>query len=277
MKKMTNKSLDKRMILKVNNVIAGYGKKEVLRGVSLEVKEGEIVALVGPNGAGKSTLLKVISGMLNPTQGNIYLNGKEITDTPTHQRVRERILHFLQGGQIFPNLTVEENLKMGGIGLNPKEQREYIDKVTEIFSELKKDLKKRAGLLSGGQRQMLALGTILMKKPKLLLLDEPSAGLAPNLVLEFMKKVKEINQVFKITVLLVEQNVRQALKVGHRAYVIVNGRVQAEYDHPKQLLTSGDLEKLFFQNGFLGSNKVAREVNAKVEPLLEKNKEEKSI
>jgi ABC-type branched-subunit amino acid transport system ATPase component len=270
MEKMTNKTLDKRMILKVNDVFAGYGKKEVLRGVSLEVKEGEIVALLGPNGAGKSTLLKFISGMLNQTQGNVYLNGKEITATPTHQRVKEGILHFLQGGQVFPNLTIKENLEMGAIGFNPKKQREAMEKVMEIFPELKKDLKRRAGLLSGGQRQMLALGTILIKEPKMLLLDEPSAGLAPNLVIEFMKKVKEINQVFKMTVLLVEQNVRQALEVSQRAYVLVNGKVQAEYDNPRQLLTSGDLEKLFFQNGFLGPNKAEKEVNTKVEPLLNK-------
>lgn len=264
-----DRTLDKGIILKVDDIFAGYGKKEVLRGISLEVREGEIVALIGPNGAGKSTLLKVISGMLSPVRGHIYLNGKEITAIPTHRRVREGILHFLQGGQVFPSLTVKENLEMGALGLSAGKQKEAIDRVTEIFPELGKDVKKRAGLLSGGQRQMLALATILIKEPRILLLDEPSAGLAPNLVLEFMKKVDEISKAFRMTILLVEQNVRQALELAQKAYVLVGGQIQAEYENPKALLTPGDLERIFFQNGFDEAEGKAR---TEVRPLLNMNK-----
>ena len=233
-------------VLEVESLCAGYGKKEVLRGISLKIMEGEILALIGPNGAGKSTLLKVIAGALKPTKGKVYLDGQEISDFTPHQRVKEGILHFLQGGQVFPSLTVQENLEMGGIGL--ENQKRAMDEVLMLFPMLKDALKTKAGLLSGGQRQMLALGTILMRKPKLLLLDEPSAGLAPKLVRESLEIIKEINQFFGTTVLLVEQNVRFGLEVSRRAFVLVDGRIRMESQEPKELLNSGDLEKLFFNS-----------------------------
>lgn len=236
-------------ILQIEDVFAGYNKKEVLRGVSLQLKEGELVALIGPNGAGKSTLLKVISGMLPLTEGRVWFQGKDITSLPTYQRVKQGILHFLQGGQVFPSLTVKENLEIGGRELNSQEQERALQRIIDIFPELKQFFKRRVGLLSGGQRQMLALGTVLMQQPKLLLLDEPSAGLAPNLSKELMERVKEINQSFKTTILLVEQNVRQALELSQRVYVLVNGKVQAEYENPEDLLDQEALEELFFQNG----------------------------
>jgi len=253
--KMPNKSekLDNNMVLQVESLCAGYGKKEVLREVSLGIIEGEILALIGPNGAGKSTLLKVIAGTLKPSKGKIHFDGKELTDLLPHQRVQEGILYFLQGGQVFPSLTVRENLEMGGIGL--KNQKQAMDEVLTLFPMLKDALKARTGLLSGGQRQMLALGTILMRKPKLLLLDEPSAGLAPNLVKEILEKISEINRLFGTTVLLVEQNVRCGLEISKRALVLVDGRIQMECQEPKELLNSGDLEKLFFSSVYSCENR----------------------
>ena len=252
MEKLFNSDIaNQTPFLKTEDVFAGYGKKEILRGISLKINKAEIVALIGPNGAGKSTLLKVISGMLKITKGSVWFNGKELKDIPTHQRVKEGILHFLQGGPVFPSLTVKENLEMGGRELSSEKRKEALNEITEFFPELKANFNRRAGLLSGGQRQMLALGTILMQQPKLLLLDEPSAGLAPNLVGGFMEKIEELNHLFQITVLLVEQNIEQALQVSQRAYVLVNGKVQAEYTEPKQLLSSEDLEKIFFQENYL--------------------------
>lgn len=234
-------------MLAVRDIHAGYGKKEVLRGVSLTVQKSEISALIGPNGAGKTTFLKAIAGMIRPAQGRIELDGQDITGLPIHERVKAGVAYFMQGGQVFPSLTVQENLVMGAMGLSAREGQQAIGAMRELFPALQGFWNQRAGLLSGGQRQQVALAMVLIRKPELLLLDEPSAGLAPNLVEETMERTKNINHTFGTAVLLVEQNIRAALQIAHRAFVLVNGQVRVEYDEPKTLVESGELEDVFFR------------------------------
>ncbi|MCG3155108.1 MAG: High-affinity branched-chain amino acid transport ATP-binding protein LivF [bacterium] len=235
--------------LRIENLHAAYSKKEVLRGVSLSVKQGEIVALIGPNGAGKSTLLKVIAGFLKPRQGNLWLDSKEITSLAAHERVGQGIAYFMQGGKVFPNLTVAENLEMGLAALSSQNKKDGISVVLEIFSNLKDLLNRRAGLLSGGERQALALAMVLVRRPHLLLADEPSVGLSPKLVHHLLGKIHELNNVWGTTILLVEQNVREALNVAQRAMTIVGGEMASETVQPKELLMNGRLEQLFLGHG----------------------------
>lgn len=249
---MGNREL--KVILKANDIYAAYIKKEVLNGVSIDVKEGEIVALIGPNGAGKSTLLKVIAGFLKPKQGNIIFYDQDITKMEIYARIRMGIGYFIQGGEIFRNMTVEENLEMGFMARQKLENKDWkignekwkVEKelIYELFPNLKDKRKKIAGLLSGGEKQALALGVILMTCPKILLLDEPSAGLAPNLVREFFEKIIRINKEWNISVLIVEQNVRAVLDIASRAYVMKLGRIYAE-GNPETLIQREILEKAF--------------------------------
>jgi len=233
-------------MLRLENIRAGYGKKEVLHGVSFIVPEAKICAVLGPNGAGKSTLLKVVAGMIRPTEGRIYFENEDITDFPVHERVRKGIGYFMQGGQVFPSLSVLENLEMGANGLSPQEKKKAIEEIMELFPTLQGLAKKRAGLLSGGQRQQLALGMVLVRRPKLLLLDEPSAGLSPNLVQEIMKKIQIINLTFNITIILVEQNINNALEISDKIFILTNGQLQAEYEEPRKLMRVEELEEIFF-------------------------------
>lgn len=234
-------------ILSVENVHASYHKKEVLRGVSLSVAPGEIAALIGPNGAGKSTLLKVISGILRPKWGSeVIFDGMPVTYLPVHWRVQRGLAYFMQGGKIFPSLSVRENLEMG-VGLSKEARNESIEKVFGLFPALQEMREKRAGLLSGGQRQALALGVVLMRKPKLLLLDEPSAGLSPNLVQETFWRVREISESFGTSILLVEQNVREATNVSEVIYLLRNGQIVGKEEEPGRLLEKGRLEEVFFR------------------------------
>jgi len=232
-------------VLRVEDLHAGYGGKEVLRGVSLTLRAGEIVALIGPNGAGKSTLLKVIAGLVPPTRGSVWLGGREVTAWPPHRRVRHGLAYFLQGGEVFPSLTIRENLEVGAWTLPKSERQKAMESVLALFPVLRENWHCRAGLLSGGQRQALALGMVLLKRPKVLLLDEPSAGLAPKLAQEILSKVRELNGHWGVTVLLVEQRVREALTLAHRAIVLANGHIALETDHPLELLNYGRLERLF--------------------------------
>lgn len=232
--------------LRMENIRAAYRKKEVLRGISLAVKPGEIVALIGPNGAGKSTLLKVAAGFLKPLEGHVWLGDREVTALKPHERVGLGLAYFMQGGKVFPSLTVEENLELGVMKLSSEEKEKSISTVLEIFTNLRNMLDKRAGLLSGGERQALALAMILVQNPKIILLDEPSAGLAPKLAQDILSKVKELNQRLGITVLLVEQRVREALQVAHRALALINGTLAAETDEPACWLNEGALDSFFF-------------------------------
>jgi ABC-type branched-subunit amino acid transport system ATPase component len=232
-------------ILKVENIRASYGKKEVLRGVSFKVEKSDILAIIGPNGAGKSTLLKVIAGFLKPTLGAICLDGKDATASSPHEKVGLGMAYFIQGGRVFPSLTVNENLELGAIGLSVEETDKRIASILEIFYNLKKMEGKRAGLLSGGERQALALGMVLAKNPKILLLDEPSAGLSPKLVKETIGKIKEINERMGTTILLVEQNIGEALRIAKKAIALANGEIILESDEPSKLLSGKELEKIF--------------------------------
>jgi len=215
-------------MLELEGISAGYKDLTVLRDVSLRVGEGELVALVGPNGAGKTTTLKVISGLVRPTVGEVRLDGRPLTKEPPHRIVQMGISQVLEGGRVFTGLTVLENLELGAFGTAARKAKdENLKRVFALFPRLEERKRQRAGTLSGGERQMLAIGRALMTTPRLLMLDEPSFGLAPILVEQIFRMIAEINKQ-GVTVLLVEQNVRAALELTQRAYVIENGRIVGE-------------------------------------------------
>lgn len=215
-------------MLKLDNINAFYGDLQALWGVSMEIKDGELVALVGPNGAGKTTTLKVITGLLPFTTGSVEFKGNDLRRVPAHKIVEFGISQVPEGGRVFAGMTVFENLELGSF---PSEARKVKDEsikwIFEIFPRLAERKNQQAGTLSGGERQMLAIGRALMSKPKLLMLDEPSFGLAPILVQQMFVMIEKINNL-GVTVLLVEQNVRAALELAQRAYVIENGRIIGE-------------------------------------------------
>jgi branched-chain amino acid transport system ATP-binding protein len=211
------------MLLEVNDIHVFYGKVAALRGVTLEVGEGEIVALIGANGAGKTTTLKTISGLRPLSGGRISFQGQDISKTPAHKRVKLGIGQAPEGRGIFPGMTVQENLLMGAYGRKGDLDRDLAD-VFEIFPRLAERKNQYGGTMSGGEQQMLTIGRALMTDPQVLLLDEPSMGLAPMLVAQIFEIIKEINE-RGTTVLLVEQNAHQALQLAHRAYVLETGTV----------------------------------------------------
>jgi branched-chain amino acid transport system ATP-binding protein len=212
--------------LSIDGLIAGYGKRQVLKGVSLNVAPGEIVAIIGHNGAGKSTVLKAIFGLIQPWHGCVTLDG-QVLDSPTpHKLLRAGMAYVPQGNRIFADLTVRENLEVGGVTLSSKAQLcEGIDRVLSLFPALKGRLKQRAGTLSGGEKQMLAFGNALVLLPRMLFLDEPSLGLAPPLVSDVLGRIQEMNRSLGVTFLIVEQKVHEVLKIAHRVYVMRNGSV----------------------------------------------------
>jgi ABC-type branched-subunit amino acid transport system ATPase component len=232
-------------LLKVRNVRASYYKREILHGVSLELREGEIISLIGPNGAGKSTLLKVIFGLLRPNEGEVIFRDKDITRSSPYLNVKEGIGYFIQGGEVFTDLSIIENLELGYYKREEAPFEERRDEILKLFPLLKKDTSRRAGLLSGGERQMLALGMLLIRRPRLLLLDEPSAGLAPPIVRSVTDSIKEIRDKFSTSILLVEQNIREALRISDRCYLLRAGKIEGE-DTPENILKNGELEKAFF-------------------------------
>ncbi len=211
-------------MLKVENLNFSYGKIQAIRDVSFEVEQGEILAIVGANGAGKSSLMKCISGILKPQSGIISINGEKL-EPYAHKTVRRGISMVPEGRWIFPNLTVEENLTLGGY--TAKNVKEGIERSYELFPRLGERRTQRAGTMSGGEQQMLAIARGLMSEPEILLLDEPSLGLAPIIVNDIMKIIKDINQ-RGVTVLLVEQNARKALAIAHHACVLKQGMIVRE-------------------------------------------------
>lgn len=211
------------MLLEIKDINVHYGKIAALKGISLEVNEGEIVSLIGANGAGKTTTLKTISGLRPLTSGQIIFDGQDISKTPGHKRVQLGIGQSPEGRGVFPGMTVQENLLMGAYTRSGDLQPD-LDEVYELFPRLAERKTQFGGTMSGGEQQMIAIGRALMTKPKVLLLDEPSMGLAPMLIAQIFSIIKEINS-RGTTVLLVEQNAQQALKLSDRAYVLETGRV----------------------------------------------------
>ncbi|MHB0886437.1 MAG: ABC transporter ATP-binding protein [Bacillota bacterium] len=212
-------------VLELRNLHTYYGVIHAVKGISLTVDEGEIVTLIGSNGAGKSTTLKAISGLLKAGQGEIHLEGQRIDGLPPHVIASHRVAHVPEGRRIFPRLTVRENLEMGAfVCADRRETNEGLERVTALFPRLKERLGQKGGTLSGGEQQMLAMGRALMMNPKILLLDEPSMGLAPVLVEQIFDIIRQLNQA-GTTILLVEQNAHQALQVAGRGYVIQTGSI----------------------------------------------------
>lgn len=216
-------------MLELRSIQTSYGSIKALKGIDIKINKGEIVCLIGSNGAGKTTTLLTISGILKPDIGEIFFEGNSIKGLPPHEIVNRGICHVPEGRRIFPDLTVLENLEMGAIptGLNIRDRKlkERLEMIFSLFPILKERTKQRGGTLSGGEQQMLAIGRALMSNPKLLLLDEPSLGLAPIMVSKIFKTIKEINQ-SGVTILLVEQNARTALKLSDRGYVLENGVIR---------------------------------------------------
>lgn len=212
-------------MLKISNLHTYYGAIHALKGINLEVKEGEIVSLIGSNGAGKTTLIHSIMGVTKKSKGSIIFREQDISNYSTHMMTKLKIGISPEGREVFPELTVEENLKIGAYIVKNKEDiRTSYDRVYELFPRLKERYKQQAGTLSGGEQQMLAVGRALMSSPELLLLDEPSLGLAPNFVLMIFEMIKTINKQ-GVTILLIEQNANMALSASDRAYVLENGVV----------------------------------------------------
>ena len=235
-------------ILTVSGVETFYGNIQALRGVDLFVEEGEIVTLIGANGAGKSTLLMTICGNPHASAGCIQFNGDDITAAPTYEIVRRGIAHAPEGRRIFPHMTVLENLQMGATIIDPKYLADDLERVYSLFPILKERHEQRGGTLSGGEQQMLAIGRALMSRPRLLLLDEPSLGLAPMLVKQIFAVIKEINEREKVTVFLVEQNAYHALKLAHRGYVMANGRILLT-GSGAELLANEEIRAAYLEGG----------------------------
>jgi branched-chain amino acid transport system ATP-binding protein len=244
-------------LLEVDTVTACYGRLPVLHDVSLDVKLGEIVALIGTNGAGKTTTMMTICGRPRPTRGRIVFDGKDITQLPTHEIARLRIAQSPEGRRIFPRMTVMENLQMGAIIADaPVGVDHDLDRVGTLFPVLKARADQRGGTLSGGEQQMLAIARALMGRPKLLLLDEPSLGLAPLVVKQIFEAIKELNRQ-GLTVFLVEQNADHALKLADRGYVMVNGKITLS-DSGEALLERKEVRAAYLE----GDTAVLKETGA---------------
>ena len=235
-------------MLKVSGVHTFYGAIEALKGVDIEIGAGEIVSLIGANGAGKSTLLMTICGSPRARMGRIVFEGQDITQMPTYELVRLGIAQSPEGRRIFPRMSVLENLQMGSITAKPGSFANELERVLTLFPRLKERIGQRAGTMSGGEQQMLAIGRALMSQPRLLLLDEPSLGLAPLVVKQIFQAVKDINREQKMTVFMVEQNAFHALKLAHRGYVMVNGKVTMS-GTGAELLANEEVRSAYLEGG----------------------------
>jgi len=236
-------------MLKISNVETFYGKIQALRGVDIEINSGEIVSLIGSNGAGKSTLLMTISGVNKARTGEIVFEGKNIEKYEAHDIVDLGIAQVPEGRRIFSRLTVEENLKLGAhANEKGKHFNTDVKEVYDLFPVLNDRKSQRGGTLSGGEQQMLAIGRALMNRPKVLLLDEPSLGIAPKLVNQIFLAIKNINKEKKVTIFLVEQNAKKALELADRAYVLVNGKVTIK-GTGQELLKNQDIQAAYLEGG----------------------------
>jgi branched-chain amino acid transport system ATP-binding protein len=235
-------------LLNVEGVETYYGNIRALNGVNVSVSEGEIVALIGANGAGKSTLMMTIFGSPRARAGKITFAGMDITEMPTHEIARMRIAQSPEGRRIFPRMTVRENLQMGASLDDLQHFDEDVEKVFTLFPRLKERIAQRGGTLSGGEQQMLSISRALMARPKLLLLDEPSLGLAPLIVRQIFDAIRELNRTQGLTVFLVEQNAFGALKLANRGYVMVNGNVTMS-GTGKELLANPEVRAAYLEGG----------------------------
>ena len=235
-------------LLSIRGLVAAYGNIEALKGVDLDIHPGEIVALIGSNGAGKSTLMMSVFGRPRARAGLIAFDGRDITHEPTHHVARLRIAQSPEGRRIFPHMTVLENLQMGATISDPQYLDDDLDRVYGLFPILKERQDQRGGTLSGGEQQMLAIARALMSRPRLLLLDEPSLGLAPILVKQIFAVIKEINEREKVTVFLVEQNAFHALRLAHRGYVMANGRILMT-GSGAELLANEEIRAAYLEGG----------------------------
>lgn len=233
-------------MLKISGIRTFYGHIEALKGVDMEVQEGEIVTLIGANGAGKSTLLMTICGTPQARHGSIVFEGSNITRKPTFEIMRLGIAQSPEGRRIFPRMTVMENLKMGAITTDPKYFDQDLERVLATFPRLRERQAQRGGTLSGGEQQMLAIARALMSRPRLLLLDEPSLGLAPLIVKQIFEIIRDINREQRVTVFLVEQNANHALKLAHRGYVMVNGRITLS-GTGRELLSNAEVRSAYLE------------------------------
>ena len=236
-------------MLVISKIETFYGNIQALRGVDIKVNSGEIVALIGSNGAGKSTLLMTISGVNKASKGTINFDNKNIENLPPHEIVNLGISQVPEGRRIFSRLTVEDNLRLGSSSNNKgKNFEEDSKEVYDLFPVLKDRLTQRGGTLSGGEQQMLAIGRAMMARPKMLLLDEPSLGIAPKLVNQIFLSIKNINKEKGVTVFLVEQNAKKALELADRGYVLVNGNINLE-GSGKDLLNNPDVQSAYLEGG----------------------------
>ena len=235
-------------LLSIRGVHTYYGNIQALKGVDIDVHRGEIVTIIGANGAGKSTLMMTVCGSLRARSGEIYYNGENITNLPSHEIMRKEIAQSPEGRRIFPRMTVFENLQMGAVVNNYAQFDEDLEEMYRLFPILKARSTQRGGTLSGGEQQMLAIARALMSRPKLLLLDEPSLGLAPLIVKQIFGTIRKLNAEQGLTVFLVEQNAHHALKLAHRAYVMVNGKITMS-GTGAELLAKPEVQAAYLEGG----------------------------
>jgi branched-chain amino acid transport system ATP-binding protein len=235
-------------LLSIKGVSAFYGSIAALKGIDVEVMPGEIVTIIGANGAGKSTLMMTICGNPQAREGEIRFEGRDITNLPTYEIMRMKIAQSPEGRRIFPRMTVFENLQMGAATAEGGDFKSDLAKVYSLFPILEQRSAQRGGTLSGGEQQMLAIGRALMSRPRLLLLDEPSLGLAPLIVRQIFSAIRDLNRTEKLTIFLVEQNAFHALKLAHRGYVMVNGRI-AMQGSGRELLERPEVRSAYLEGG----------------------------
>jgi len=231
-------------ILDVSNIVAGYGKTEILHGISIHIKEDEIVTVIGPNGAGKSTLLKAIMGYISIFSGDIFWKGNDITDLKPHEKVNKGFAYVPQLGNVFPSMSVMENLEMGGFTLDKVLIKERMGKAFHLFPILAERLRQKAGTLSGGQRQMLGMARALMTDPGLLMLDEPSAGLSPKMSEEVFAIIKGVHNEMANAIIMIEQDAYQSLSISDRGYVLVMGQNEFE-DKADRILNNKKIQEAY--------------------------------